>query len=120
MMELTFYGLQAHFLSVNAEVIHGRVAAFTKKIRGANSEDGKGVSDETQTHGNSVRRASVMPSPARRMGVNPTLCLTTEPVKGLIGDCCGLSEDGPNPRARLMILALTPWTFISSSPRLAS
>jgi len=61
-----------------------------------------------------------MPSPARRMGVNPTLCLTTEPVKGLIGDCCGLSEDGPNPRARLMISALTPWTFISSSPRLAS
>jgi hypothetical protein len=41
-----------------------------------------------------------MPSPARRMGVNPTLGLTTEPVKALIGDCCGLvvrEEVGDNP-----------------------
>ncbi len=30
---LTFYRLQAHFFSVNAEVIHGRVAVFTKKVR---------------------------------------------------------------------------------------
>jgi hypothetical protein len=38
---LTFYRLQAHFFSVNAEVIHGRVAVFTKENQGANPEDGK-------------------------------------------------------------------------------
>jgi len=43
-----------------------------------------------KTYGNRVRRASVMPNPARRMGVNPTRGLTTEPVKALIGDSCGL------------------------------
>jgi hypothetical protein len=31
---------------------------------------------------------SVMPNPARSMGVNPSLGLTTEPVKVLIGECC--------------------------------
>jgi len=35
-----------------------------------------------------------MPNPARRMGVNPTLGLTTEPVKALIGDSCGLVVRG--------------------------
>lgn len=29
-----------------------------------------------------------MPNPARSMGVNPTLGLTTEPSKVLIGDFC--------------------------------
>lgn len=29
-----------------------------------------------------------MPNPARRTGVSPTLGLTTEPLKGLIGECC--------------------------------
>jgi hypothetical protein len=28
-----------------------------------------------------------MPNPARNMGVNPSLGLTTEPVKVLIGEC---------------------------------
>jgi hypothetical protein len=41
-----------------------------------------------ETYGNRVRRPSVMPNPARIMGVNPILGLTTEPVKVLIGDCC--------------------------------
>lgn len=36
-----------------------------------------------------------MPNPARRMGVSPTLGLTTEPVNALIGDCCGPSECSP-------------------------
>lgn len=31
---------------------------------------------------------SVMPNPARNMGVNPSLGLTTEPLKVLIGECC--------------------------------
>jgi len=29
-----------------------------------------------------------MPNPARSTGVNPSLGLTTEPLKVLIGDCC--------------------------------
>ena len=29
-----------------------------------------------------------MPNPARNMGVNPSLGLTTEPLKGLIGESC--------------------------------
>jgi hypothetical protein len=32
-----------------------------------------------------------MPNPARIMGVNPILGLTTEPLNELIGDCCDLS-----------------------------
>ena len=39
------------------------------------------------TYGKSVRRASVMPSPARRMGVKPIRRLMTEPVKGPTGVC---------------------------------
>ena len=42
-----------------------------------------------------------MPSPARRMGVNPTLCLTTEPVKGLIGDCCGSVRGRAQPACKI-------------------
>jgi len=41
----------------------------------------------TCTHGNSVSNASVMPNPARKIGVNPTLGLITEPVKGPTGVC---------------------------------
>jgi hypothetical protein len=32
-----------------------------------------------------------MPNPARNMGVNAILGLTTEPLNELIGDCCDLS-----------------------------
>ena len=112
---LTFYRLQAHFFSENAEVIHGRLAVPVFTVRG----QFRGRRREDETHGNRVRRASVMPNPARRMGVSPTLGLTTEPVNALIGDCCGLSESAAPP-AGPMIPALTPCTTISSRSRLAS
>jgi hypothetical protein len=52
-----------------------------------------------------------MPNPARRMGVNPTLGLTTEPVKALIGDCCGLvvrEGAGDSPACRIGGFRLLP------------
>jgi hypothetical protein len=40
-----------------------------------------------------------MPNPARIMGVNPTLGLTTEPVKVLMGDCCDQFRQNGEPAA---------------------
>jgi hypothetical protein len=70
-----------------------------------------------KTHGNRVRRASVMPCPARSMGVSPTLGLTTEPVKVAIGDRYGAIR-GQCQYAGSGIL--TPWKGVSSRSRLAS
>ena len=61
-----------------------------------------------------------MPNPARSMGVNPTLGLTTEPVKVLMGDCCRVVREGESLHAGWLIQILTPPTLISSRSRLAS
>lgn len=49
-----------------------------------------------KTHGNKVRRPSLIPSPARSMGVSPILGLTTEPLKGPIGDRYGAIRESVN------------------------
>lgn len=44
MLELTFYGLQAHFFPENAEVIHGGVAVVYPS-QGSSPEDGRVASE---------------------------------------------------------------------------
>jgi len=54
MLELTFYRLQAHFFSKNAEVIHGRVAVVCLPAESGEQSRGRPragwpASDETRT-----------------------------------------------------------------------
>jgi hypothetical protein len=63
-----------------------------------------------------------MPNPARNMGVNPILGLTTEPLNELIGDSCVYVLSGAAP-SRVCVcenLILTPWIGLCSRSRLAS
>lgn len=58
-----------------------RSRPFNTKVRGCDST----VICSAQTYGKRLSRASVIPIPARRMGVSPMLGLITEPVNGPTG-----------------------------------
>ena len=75
---LTFDGLQADLLPEQADVINLRCSETITKA-------GFIGTLRSVTHGNSSSRASVIPSPARRIGAKPTTGFMALQVKGATG-----------------------------------